>query len=87
MSKSIRIIASLAALAAAVSIRTQRDPADVGVMLALPSPGQAEARGRQAVPRQRGSVNGPAGRILYYQDPMHPWYHSDKPGLAPDCGM
>ena len=18
---------------------------------------------------------------------MHPWYHSDKPGIAPDCGM
>jgi RND family efflux transporter MFP subunit len=28
-----------------------------------------------------------AGKILYYQDPMHPWYHSDKPGIAPDCGM
>ena len=27
------------------------------------------------------------GKILYYQDPMHPWYHSDKPGFAPDCGM
>lgn len=27
------------------------------------------------------------GKILYYQDPMHPWYHSDKPGVAPDCGM
>ena len=26
-------------------------------------------------------------KILYYQDPMHPWYHSDKPGIAPDCGM
>jgi RND family efflux transporter MFP subunit len=26
-------------------------------------------------------------RILYYVDPMHPAYHSDKPGLAPDCGM
>jgi membrane fusion protein, copper/silver efflux system len=29
-----------------------------------------------------------AGRnILYYVDPMHPWYKSNKPGLAPDCGM
>jgi RND family efflux transporter MFP subunit len=29
-----------------------------------------------------------AGRkILYYVDAMHPWYKSDKPGLAPDCGM
>ena len=26
-------------------------------------------------------------KILYYQDPMRPWYHSDKPGIAPDCGM
>jgi membrane fusion protein, copper/silver efflux system len=26
-------------------------------------------------------------RILYYRDPMHPSYTSDKPGKAPDCGM
>src|SRR5438445_2896414 len=26
-------------------------------------------------------------RILYYVDPMHPSYRSDKPGIAPDCGM
>ena len=26
-------------------------------------------------------------RILYYRDPMHPWYRSDKPGIAPDCNM
>jgi len=25
--------------------------------------------------------------ILYYEDPMHPQYRSDKPGTAPDCGM
>jgi membrane fusion protein, copper/silver efflux system len=30
----------------------------------------------------------PAGRkILYWHDPMHPAYKSDKPGIAPDCGM
>ena len=30
----------------------------------------------------------PVGRkILYYVDPMHPAYKSDKPGIAPDCGM
>ncbi len=29
-----------------------------------------------------------AGRkVLYWVDPMHPWYKSDKPGTAPDCGM
>jgi Cu(I)/Ag(I) efflux system membrane fusion protein len=26
-------------------------------------------------------------KVLYYEDPMHPWYRSDKPGNAPDCGM
>src|SRR6266571_8136956 len=31
---------------------------------------------------------GNAGRkVLYWVDPMHPWYKSDKPGIAPDCGM
>ena len=29
----------------------------------------------------------PARKILYWQDPMHPAYKSDKPGKAPDCGM
>ena len=24
---------------------------------------------------------------VYWVDPMHPWYKSDKPGTAPDCGM
>jgi Cu(I)/Ag(I) efflux system membrane fusion protein len=36
----------------------------------------------------RASASGKAGgRILYYHDPMHPAYRSDKPGIAPDCGM
>lgn len=26
-------------------------------------------------------------RISHYVDPMHPAYKSDKPGIAPDCGM
>jgi RND family efflux transporter MFP subunit len=26
-------------------------------------------------------------RVLYWYDPMHPQYKSDKPGKAPDCGM
>ncbi len=37
---------------------------------------------------------GPAGsagkserKVLYWVDPMHPAYKSDKPGIAPDCGM
>jgi len=28
-----------------------------------------------------------ARKVLYYVDAMHPWYKSDKPGIAPDCGM
>ena len=26
-------------------------------------------------------------KILYWVDPMHPAYKSDRPGIAPDCGM
>ncbi len=26
-------------------------------------------------------------RVLYYVDPMHPAYKSDRAGIAPDCGM
>ena len=26
-------------------------------------------------------------KILYYHDPMHPSYRSDRPGIAPDCNM
>jgi RND family efflux transporter MFP subunit len=36
------------------------------------------------------SATAPASterKILYWQDPMHPQYKSDKPGKAPDCGM
>jgi membrane fusion protein, copper/silver efflux system len=46
-------------------------------------PGQS-ASAEQSTP----TAGAPARRkILYYQDPMHPWYKSDKPGIAPDCGM
>ncbi len=39
-------------------------------------------------PASLAPTRGSSGRrILYYQDPMHPWYKSDKPGIAPDCGM
>ena len=42
------------------------------------------ARGSES----KGSESKPMGRrVLYYVDPMHPSYHSDKPGIAPDCGM
>ena len=33
------------------------------------------------------TVDSSERRALYYVDPMHPSYRSDKPGIAPDCGM
>ena len=35
---------------------------------------------------QRGPAKAER-RVLYWVDPMHPAYKSDKPGIAPDCGM
>ena len=33
------------------------------------------------------SIHRSAPKPLYYVDPMHPAYKSDRPGIAPDCGM
>ena len=41
--------------------------------------------GRRYPHSQTGGQTG--RRVLYYVDPMHPAYKSDKPGIAPDCGM
>jgi len=48
-------------------------------LAALVEPPVAAAASPEAKPSER--------KILYYEDPMHPWYRSDKPGIAPDCGM
>lgn len=48
-------------------------------LAALVEPPVAAAASPEATPSER--------KILYYEDPMHPWYRSDKPGIAPDCGM
>jgi membrane fusion protein, copper/silver efflux system len=34
-----------------------------------------------------GHTDNPGRTVLYWVDPMHPSYKSDKPGIAPDCGM
>jgi multidrug efflux pump subunit AcrA (membrane-fusion protein) len=38
---------------------------------------------------ESSSTKAAAGdrKVLYWYDPMHPAYKSDKPGIAPDCGM
>jgi RND family efflux transporter MFP subunit len=40
---------------------------------------QRKAAARPAAPPER--------KVLYWVDPMHPAYKSDRPGVAPDCGM
>jgi Cu(I)/Ag(I) efflux system membrane fusion protein len=50
--------------------------------------GGAFLAGQWASERGTATRAGQDGRkVLYYVDPMHPAYKSDKPGIAPDCGM
>jgi RND family efflux transporter MFP subunit len=64
-------------------------------------PGKAPD-GMDLVPQYAEQATSPAGqsgntsaqstadggrKVLYWFDPMHPAYRSDKPGIAPDCGM
>lgn len=44
-------------------------------------------RNRLARKPQPAAAAASERRILYYVDPMHPAYKSNKPGTAPDCGM
>ncbi|MEW6211463.1 MAG: efflux RND transporter periplasmic adaptor subunit [Acidobacteriota bacterium] len=41
----------------------------------------------QSPDQSSASEAKPELKVLYWQDPMHPAYKSDKPGKAPDCGM
>ena len=45
--------------------------------------GAARSQTAQASPKPASGER----KILYWYDPMHPSYKSDKPGTAPDCGM
>ena len=47
----------------------------------------AFAGGYVARASKHGAPAAAGRRVLYYVDPMHPAYTSDKPGIAPDCGM
>ena len=49
----------------------------------------ARAAAADPAPSQETTPKAAPGekKILYWQDPMHPAYKSDKPGKAPDCGM
>src|SRR5438874_2138087 len=59
-------------------------PATVGSVVVLSL--AAFVAGRYSgTPKSTGHPS--SKRVLYYVDPMHPAYKSDKPGIAPDCGM
>ena len=45
------------------------------------------SQGRKQKAESRNEAPIAAKRVLYWVDPMHPAYKSDKPGTAPDCGM
>ena len=56
------------------------------IMLAIGfAGGYAWTRWRNA--NEHHATAPPVRKILYWVDPMHPAYKSDKPGIAPDCGM
>ena len=59
-------------------------PAAVGSVLVL---GLAAFVAGRYTNRSNPVQHASAKRVLYYVDPMHPAYRSDKPGTAPDCGM
>ncbi len=40
-----------------------------------------------AAPAAEPDPSNPGRRVLYWYDPMHPAYKTNKPGVAPDCGM
>jgi Cu(I)/Ag(I) efflux system membrane fusion protein len=51
------------------------------VLLGVAFGGGYLVRSRKPTPDAQGR------KVLYWVDPMHPAYKSDKPGIAPDCGM
>jgi RND family efflux transporter MFP subunit len=55
---------------------------------ALPTEQTSPATSSKMADMPGMTANASAERkILYWYDPMHPTYKSDKPGIAPDCGM
>ena len=48
---------------------------------------KAKTAGKMAEGEHAKSTQTPELKVLYWVDPMHPAYKSDKPGKAPDCGM
>jgi len=56
-------------------------------LLAIALAAAAFTGGWYASRRSAPVSQAPQRKVLHYIDPMHPWYKSDKPGIAPDCNM
>ncbi len=76
MSKRFAVFVALMAFTAAPLLGSEPNHSPNGRITTALAPAQRPEAADQANPGE--------GKILYYQDPMHPWYHSDKPGIAPD---
>lgn len=91
LTKILRVAALLVAMAAALALIYWR-----GVSAGHDQATKQAASASAALPGQEGHNSPHASmpgmtaeerKILYWYDPMHPAYKSDKPGIAPDCGM
>ncbi len=56
------------------------------LMVAMVAPTLAQHVHESAAPPAAPASKGER-EVLYWYDPMHPQYRSNKPGTAPDCGM
>src|SRR5438132_10451795 len=66
--------------------RRMRQVRRIGLAIAVVVAIAASYRiGRHYGHSEAGATSG--RHVLYWVDPMHPAYKSDKPGIAPDCGM
>jgi RND family efflux transporter MFP subunit len=73
-----------AAIAAALGGFMPRVLKPIALCLALAA---AFLAGTSFNPSSPQAGSGDTRKVLYWHDPMHPEYKSDKPGTAPDCGM
>src|SRR5262249_45443420 len=59
---------------------------ELAIFVVLAAGATVAGCGRSAAPVKGAPAEG-GKKVLYWVDPMHPAYKSDRPGKAPDCGM
>ncbi len=83
--KRARLLILIAAVAGAAALGVAYRHNLVNAVRAL-APSSQESAGHAMSAGQGMPATGER-KVLYWYDPMHPVYKSDKPGIAPDCGM